>query len=132
MRIGEHVFRVSAVIDGVKIEPGPIKASEASKLEAWTGASLREWELSVANADPLACRALLGLMEFRKGNHVRIDDIDIDDVDGITADLRDEHGRVLGVKQDDATGEPVLRKGKPVWLADEEELDPSVAAHQIG
>ena len=128
MRIGQHVFRISAVIDGTKIEPGAIKASEAERIEAWTGDPLRKWELKVSDGDALACRALLALMEFRQGNHVKIADVDIDDLDGIQADLKDEHGRALGLLKDDKTGEPIVRKGEPVWTVDGEELDPPSGA----
>lgn len=124
MRVGGTVVRLRAVIDGVKIEPGPIKASEAEKILAWTGyKNVREWEIRASDGDPEACRALLALVEFRKGNHVRIADLDIDDVDAIEADLFDELGRVLSWQLDE-DGDPVLVKGQPVPLLDGEPLDP--------
>jgi hypothetical protein len=133
MRIGERVCRVRAVIDGVKVEPGPIKASEAEKLLAWTGyGTIREWELRTSDGDVLGCRALLALMEFRKGNNVRFADVDIIDIDSICADLVDDRGRVVTVALDDQA-EPVMRAGKPVWLFDgEEEPDPPQAASPTG
>ena len=128
MRANGKVCRIYAVIDGTKYEPGPISAKEADRLTAWTGYSLREWEGEVANGDPLACRALICLTEFRKGNHVRFDDIDIEDVDSIEADLKDDRGRRLSQKIEN--GQVVMRGNQPVWLFDgeEDEPDPPLAA----
>lgn len=129
MNANGRICRLHAVIDGTKYEPGPIKASEAEKILAWTGLkTLREWEGEVANGDPLAARALIALFRFRAGEHVRFSDIEIDDVDTIEADLRDEQGRVLGTLQDDR-GRPIVRNGKQVFLFDgEEDTDPQTAA----
>lgn len=123
MRVNGKVCRLHVIVDGTKIEPGPIKASEAEKLTAWTGYGLREWEAQVSGGDPLAVRALLALMRFRTGEHVRISDVDIDDVDSIEAELRDERGRVVTVKLDDQA-DPVVVNGQPVFLFDGEEDDP--------
>lgn len=133
MRVNGKVVRLRAVIDGTKYEPGPIKASEAEKLLGWTGyKALREWELRASDGDPLACRALLALMEFRKGNNVRFADVEIEDVDSCAGDLVDAQGRVMTWKLDD-DGDPVLVKGLPVPLFDgEEDPDPQVAAASNG
>lgn len=96
MRINGLRIQVRAVIDGTKVQAHPIKASEAEKILAWTGYdNLQELEIRASDSDPLACRALLALLEFRKGNHVRFAEVDIEDVDGIEADLYDETGRVV-------------------------------------
>lgn len=131
MNANGRICRLHAVIDGTKYEPGPIKASEAEKILGWTGfEALRQWEGEVANGDPLAARALIALMKFRQGEHVRFGDIDIEDVDSIEADLRDEDGRVLSTKMDEQ-GRPVVRAGKQVFLFDgEEDTDPQMAASQ--
>lgn len=123
MRINGVIGRIHAQIDGVKYEPGPIKASEADKITGWTGYSLREWEGNVVSTDPLALRALIALDRFRKGEHVKISDVDIEDIDSCDADLKDEHGRVLSLKQD-PDGKPLIVGGNPVLLFDGEE-DPA-------
>jgi hypothetical protein len=124
MRINGKACRLHAIIDGTKIEPGAIKASEAEKLLAWTGYNnLREWELRVTDGDALACRALLALMRFRDGEHVRIADVDIEDVDSIEADLRTEDGQVATLAVND-DGEPMVVKGELVWEFDGEPVDP--------
>lgn len=131
MRVGGTVVRLRAVVDGVKIEPGPVKASEVERILGWTGyRSLREWEVRASDGDPLACRALLALMEFRQGTHVKWDSVDIDDVDGIEADLVDDRGRVLSWQVDE-DGDPVLVKGEPVPLLDGEPLDPQVPQESL-
>lgn len=130
MKLGTVVARIHAQIDGTKIEPGTIKASEAEKITGWTGYSLREWEVKlVGEGDPLAARALLALMEFRKGTHVRFSDLDVEDVDSIDADFYDDSGRKVDVKVDD-DGNPVLDGGKPVILLDGEPVDPPTVAPQ--
>ena len=118
------VFRVHAVIDGKPYEPGPIKASEAEKITAWTGYGLKEWEVKlVGESDPLAARALLGLFEFRKGENVRFSALEVDDVDSIDADFKNDAGQVLAFKiGEDA--KPVMKAGEPVILLDGEEYDP--------
>lgn len=124
MRCNGKVCRIHATIDGQVYEPGPIKASEAEQITKWTGYGLREWEGQVANGDPLAARGLLALVRFRKGEHVKMADVEIEDVDSIEADLLDPDGRRVTMLMDN-DGEPELRKGKPVWLFDgEEDEDP--------
>jgi hypothetical protein len=131
VRVDGIIVRVHAIIDGTKIEPGPIKASEADKLKGWTGYGLREWEGQVAAGDPLACRGLLALMRFRQGEHVKIADVDIDDVDTIEGSLRTEDGRELTVALDE-NGEPIKERGRPRFLLDGEPLDPPTAASPTG
>lgn len=123
MRCNGIICRIHAQVDGTKYDVGPIKASEADKLAVWTGYPLREWELRVIDGDPLASRALLALMEFRKGNNVRINDVEIEDIDSVSAELRDEHGRVATLAMDDQS-QPRVVKGELVWDFDGEPVDP--------
>ena len=130
MRLNDVICRIRAEIDGTKYELGPIKGSEAEKITAWTGYSLREWEVAVVGEDDiLAAKALIALTRFRTGEHVKIDQVEIEDVDTIKADFYDEHGRVVTAKVDTDSGKPVLVGGKPVLLFDGEESEtPTPAA----
>lgn len=121
MKFDGMVFRIRAEIDGTKYEPGPIRASEAEKLSAWTGYELREWEARLVSGDPLAAKALIALERFRQGNHTaKISDVDITDVDSIDAEFVNDRGQVLTFKEDD-DGNLIKVKGKAVALLDGEE-----------
>lgn len=125
MRLNGLVFRLHATIDGKTFEPGPIKASEAQKITAWTGYGVKEWESKLVDeSDPLAAAALVALFAFRTGENVRFTAVEIEDVDSIEATLRDEQGRVLTLKINEAQDAVVRRDGQPVILLDGEEYDP--------
>lgn len=121
MKINGIVCRLRAEIDGVKYEPGPIKASEAEKITAWTGLGIREWEMAVISEnDATALKALLVLDRFRKGEHVKFADVDIEDLDSVSADFYDERGRKVTAKVD-GEGKTVTVNGQSVLLFDGEE-----------
>ena len=123
MRMNGVVCRIRAEIDGVKYEPGAIKASEAEQIQKWTGYDIRKWELAVVGeSDVLALKGLLCLERFRRGEHTKFDAVDIEDLDSVTADFYDERGRKVTVKLDD-DGKPVLVKNQAVLLFDGEEDD---------
>ena len=125
MRLNGTVFRLFATIDGKVYEPGPIKASEAQKITAWTGYGVKEWEAKLVDeADPLAACALVGLYLFRAGDNVRFSAIEIEDVDSIQASLRDEQGRTMTVKLNETQDGVVRVNGNPVILLDGEEQEP--------
>lgn len=127
MRLEGMIFRVQAEIDGTKYEPGPIKASEAEKLNGWTGYTLREWEAKLVNGDPLAARGMLGLFRFRAGENVPFKSLEVNDCDSIDAAYVNEQGQVLDFKQD-SDGDLVKVNGKPVMLLDGEEVQPGPLA----
>lgn len=119
MRINDTVLRVRCEVDGTKYEVGPVKASEAEKIQAWTGYGLREWEGKVDESeDPLAIKALLGLMRFRQGENVRFADLEVQDMDSVRGELVDERGRVVTILMKD--GKPALDNGRLVLLFDGE------------
>ena len=123
MRINDTVCRLRVEVDGTKIEVGPVKASEAEKITAWTGYTLREWEIKVeSGGDSLALKALLALVEFRKGEHTRkLSSFDVEDMDSVKAEFVDERGRVVSTLWKD--GEPVVENNAPVLLFDGQRED---------
>lgn len=122
MRLNGQVFRLFATIDGKAYEPGPIKASEAQKITAWTGYGVKEWEANlVDNSDPLAAAALVGLVAYRAGENVKFSAIEIEDVDSIEATLRDDQGRTMTLKLNAAQDGVERVNGEPVILLDGEE-----------
>jgi hypothetical protein len=127
---GGIVARIHAQIDGVKYEPGPIKASEGETIAGWTGYSVKEWELHlVLESDPLAARALVGLTRLREGEKPRFAALEVDDVDSIEAEFRDDSGRLVEfVRGED--GLPTVKNGQLVVLVDGEPVDPPTAAPQ--
>lgn len=123
MRMQGVVCRIRAEIDGVKYEPGPIKASEAEQIQKWTGYGIREWEMAVVGEnDVLALKGLLCLDRFRRGEHPKFADVEIEDLDSVTADFYDEKGRKVTAKVDE-DGKTVVVKGQSVLLFDGEEDD---------
>lgn len=131
MRLNGTVFRIRAEIDGTKYEPGPIKSSEATKITAWTGYGLKEWEAKlVGEGDPLAACALMALYAFRKGENVRFSDLEVDDVDTIEAEFVTEAGEVMRLKLDPETQEPIMVNGLPLFTLDGE--DPPDRPTEVG
>lgn len=126
MKLDSVVCRLKGEIDGTKYDLGPIKASEAEKVEGWTGYSLKDFEAKLWDGDVQAARAVRALMEFRSGTLSRFADVDIDDVDSIDFDPYDPQGRKVTLSRDDQ-GKPVIEKGLAVFLFDGERLDPQRA-----
>lgn len=117
MRINDTVCRVRCEVDGTKYEVGPVKASEAERITAWTGYSLREWEAKVDEGDdPLAIKGLLALMAFREGKQVKFADLEVQDMDSVRGELVDDRGRVVTIEVDG--GKPVIENGRVVLLFD--------------
>lgn len=125
------VFRIRAEIDGTMYEPGAIKSSEATKIMAWTGYGLKEWEAKlVGEGDPLAACALMALYGFRNGENVRFSELEVADVDTIEAEFVTEAGQVMRLKLDEDTQEPVMVNGLPLFTLDGE--DPPARPTQVG